>query len=294
MKTLKESLTNLRRHNLLTFATVVSLGLILVVFNVLVSHHLKAESFVQELSQKINLTIYLESDVQENQVEAIQQYLENQPEVTEVKFLSQTEALESLSEKSPSSVDFLETYNLDNPLPSSFKVKTLNLEDHEVIQERIQASAFQEDLLETRLEKERKDTIQKVIQNLIYIKDTSLNAFIGILVIFGLAGSLITFNAIKTSLYNRRNEIQIMQLVGATLSRIRSPFLLESFLIGLLSFIVNLLVLIPISQIFLTSFQTSQNLQILGIQLISAIIISFFTSLLLVNQHLRSKKIYQD
>lgn len=294
MKTLKESLTNLRRHNLLTFATVVSLGLILVVFNVLISHHLKAESFIQELSQKINLTIYLESDVEEPQIQAIQQYLENQPEVTEVIFLSQEDALDSLSQKSPSSVDFLENYGLENPLPNSFKVKTLNLEDQEIIQERIQASAYKEDLLETRLEKERKNTIQKVIQNLIYIKDTSLNAFLGILIIFGLAGSLITFNAIKTSLFNRRNEIQIMQLVGATLSRIRSPFLLESLLIGILSFLVNLVFLIPISQLFLTSFQTPQNLQILGAQLLAAIIISFFTSLLLVNKHLRSKKIYQD
>lgn len=294
MNTLKESLTNLRRHNLLTFATVVSLGLILVVFNVLISHHLKAESFIQELSQKINLTIYLESDVEEPQIQAIQQYLENQPEVTEVIFLSQEDALDSLSQKSPSSVDFLENYGLENPLPNSFKVKTLNLEDQEIIQERIQASAYKEDLLETRLEKERKNTIQKVIQNLIYIKDTSLNAFLGILIIFGLAGSLITFNAIKTSLFNRRNEIQIMQLVGATLSRIRSPFLLESLLIGILSFLVNLVFLIPISQLFLTSFQTPQNLQILGAQLLAAIIISFFTSLLLVNKHLRSKKIYQD
>lgn len=294
MNTLKESLTNLRRHNLLTFATVVSLGLILVVFNVLISHHLKAESFIQELSQKINLTIYLESDVEEPQIQAIQQYLENQPEVTEVIFLSQEDALNSLSQKSPSSVDFLENYGLENPLPNSFKVKTLNLEDQEIIQERIQASAYKEDLLETRLEKERKNTIQKVIQNLIYIKDTSLNAFLGILIIFGLAGSLITFNAIKTSLFNRRNEIQIMQLVGATLSRIRSPFLLESLLIGILSFLVNLVFLIPISQLFLTSFQTPQNLQILGAQLLAAIIISFFTSLLLVNKHLRSKKIYQD
>jgi cell division transport system permease protein len=294
MNTLKESLTNLRRHNLLTFATVVSLGLILVVFNVLISHNLKAASFIEELSQKINFTVYLESDVEENQIQAIQQYLENQPEVTEVQFYSKEQALLSLEQKSPSSVTFLQNYDLGNPLPNSFKIKTVNLEEQEIVQERIQNSAFQEDLLETRLEKERKDTIQKVIQNLIYIKDTSLNAFIGILIIFGLAGSLITFNAIKTSLYNRKNEIQIMQLVGATLSRIRSPFLLESLLIGLLSFIVNLLFLIPISQIFLTSFQTEQNLIILGSQALAAIVISFFTSLLLVNKHLRSKEIYQD
>ncbi len=294
MNTFKESWTNLKRHNLLTFATVVSLGLILVVFNVLISHHIKAKEFIDELSQKINYTIYLQPEISEDEIDQIQTYLQNQPEIQEVTFYSQDQALENLQEKSPTSVDFLRDYDLENPLPNSFKIKTTNLEDQKTIQNRIQNSNFSDNLLQTKMEREHTDTIQKVIQNLIKIKETSLNAFIGILAIFTLAGSLITFNAIKTSLYNRKNEIQIMQLVGATLSRIRSPFLLESALIGVFSFSVNLLLLIPIGQLFLTSFQTDQNLLILGIQLAASILISFITSLLLVNKHLRSKEIYQD
>ncbi len=294
MNTFKESWTNLKRHNLLTFATVVSLGLILVVFNVLFIHHIKAKDFIDELSQKINYTIYLQPEISEDEIDQIQTYLQNQPEIQEVTFYSQDQALENLQEKSPTSVDFLRDYDLENPLPNSFKIKTTNLEDQKTIQNRIQNSNFSDNLLQTKMEREHTDTIQKVIQNLIKIKETSLNAFIGILAIFTLAGSLITFNAIKTSLYNRKNEIQIMQLVGATLSRIRSPFLLESALIGVFSFSVNLLLLIPIGQLFLTSFQTDQNLLILGIQLAASILISFITSLLLVNKHLRSKEIYQD
>jgi cell division transport system permease protein len=294
MNILKESWTNLKRHNLLTFATIISLGLILVVFNVLISHHFKAKAFINELSEKISYTIYLKSDTEAEEISKIQQYLENQPEVESVNFYSKDDALDNLEQKTPSSVQFLETYELKNPLPNSFKIKTTNLEDHSIIQSRIQNSAFKDDLLKTKLEKEHSDTIQKVIQNLIQIKNTSLNAFLGILAIFILAGSLITFNAIKTSLYNRKNEIQIMQLVGATLSRIRSPFLLESVLIAMLSFLVNLLFLIPISQLFLTSFQTQHNFSILFYQLLAALIISFFTSLALVNKHLRSKEIYQD
>jgi cell division transport system permease protein len=294
MHTLKESWTNLKRHNLLSIATIISLGLILIVFNVLISYHLEAKNFIDELSSKINYTIYLKSDTSQEEINQIQQYLSTQPEITSLTFQSNSEALQNIEQKYPSSAKFLETYELKNPLPNSFKVTTNELEDHQTIQNRIENSAFQENLLQSKIRQEHTSTLQTIVNNLIKIKNTSLNAFLGILGIFILAGSLITFNAIKTSLYNRKNEIQIMQFVGATLSRIRSPFLLESVLIGVLSFLLNLILLIPISQIFMTSFVTNHNLLILFSQLAASLILSFFTSLFLVNQHLKSKQIYQD
>lgn len=294
MHTLKESWTNLKRHNLLSIATIISLGLILIVFNVLISYHLEAKNFIDELSNKINYTIYLKSDTTQEEINQIQQYLSTQPEITSLTFQSNTEALQNIEQKYPSSAEFLETYQLQNPLPNSFKVTTTELEDHQTIQNRIENSAFQENLLQSKIRQEHTSTLQTIVNNLIKIKNTSLNAFLGILGIFILAGSLITFNAIKTSLYNRKNEIQIMQFVGATLSRIRSPFLLESILIGVFSFLLNLVLLIPINQIFMTSFVTNHNLLILLSQLAASLILSFFTSLFLVNQHLKSKQIYQD
>lgn len=294
MHTLKESWTNLKRHNLLSIATIISLGLILIVFNVLISYHLEAKNFIDELSSKINYTIYLKSDTTQEEINQIQQYLSTQPEITSLTFQSNSEALQNIEQKYPSSAEFLETYQLENPLPNSFKITTTELEDHQTIQNRIESSAFQENLLKSKIRQEHTSTLQTIVNNLIKIKNTSLNAFLGILGIFILAGSLITFNAIKTSLYNRKNEIQIMQFVGATLSRIRSPFLLESILIGIFSFLLNLVLLIPINQIFMTSFVTNHNLLILFSQLAASLILSFFTSLFLVNQHLKSKQIYQD
>lgn len=294
MKILKESWTNLKRHNLLSIATILSLGLILIVFNVLISYHIQSKQFIQELSSKINYTIYLESDITQDGINQLQQYLESQPEVTKVDFFSQQDALDKIQQKYPTSANFIQNYELENPLPNSFKVTTQTLEQHEIIANKIQNSNFSDLILQSKIKQDHTNTLDKIVQNLVKIKDTTLKAFIGILSIFILAGTLITFNAIKTSLYNRKNEIQIMQFVGATLDRIRSPFLLESLLIGSFSFLLNLSLLLPLNQVFLTSFQTPYNLQILSLQLLASIILSFTTSLLLVNKHLKSKQIYQD
>lgn len=294
MSIIKESWTNLKRHNLLSIATIISLSLILVLFNVLISFHLKTKTIIDDLSQKINYTIYLEPETPQEEINKLQQFLENQPEIIDINFISQAESLEKVKQKYPNSTSFIEKYELRNPLPNSFKVTTTQLEQHSNLRKNLEDSQYSNYIVKSKLRQDHAITLNKIVNNFINIKNLSFKAFLGIIVIFVFSGALITFNAIKTSLFNRKNEIQIMQFVGATLDRVRAPFLVESVLIGVFSFLINLILLIPINQVFITSFSTPENFKILGLQLLISLVLSLATSLLLVNKYLKSKEIYQN
>lgn len=294
MSIIKESWTNLKRHNLLSIATIISLSLILVLFNVLISVHLQTTNVINELSDKINYTLYLDANTPQDTITEVQQFLDKQPEIINTEFISQDSSIQKLQDKYPNSTEFIQRYELKNPLPNSFKVTTQELEQHATLRQKLESSDFSQYIVKSKLRQDHAVTLNKIVNNFINIKNLSLKAFLGIIIIFVFAGALITFNAIKTSIYNRKNEIQIMQFVGATFDRVRAPFLIESLMIGLFSFLLNLILLIPINQIFITSFGTSENIQILSLQLLISLILSLATSLLLVNKYLKTKEIYQN
>lgn len=294
MSIIKESWINLKRHNLLSIATIISLSLILVLFNVLISVHLQTTDIIDNLSDKINYTVYLDANTPQETINEVQQFLDKQPEILNTEFIPQDTSIQKLQEKYPNSTEFIQRYELRNPLPNSFKVTTEQLEQHSILRQKLEESNFSQYIVKSKLRQDHAITLSKIVDNFINIKNLSFKAFLGIIIIFVFAGALITFNAIKTSIYNRKNEIQIMQFVGATFDRVRAPFLIESIMIGLFSFLVNLILLIPINQIFITSFSTSENIQILGLQLLISLVLSLATSLLLVNKYLKTKEIYQN
>jgi len=69
---------------------------------------------------------------------------------------------------------------------------------------------------------------------------------IALVAVFALIAILVIFNTIRLTIYNRKEEVEIMRLVGATNWYIRGPFLVESILYAVLSTIITIGLLIPV------------------------------------------------
>jgi cell division transport system permease protein len=74
-------------------------------------------------------------------------------------------------------------------------------------------------------------------------------------VVFAIVSALIIFNTIQMAIFNRRDEIQIMRLLGASTSYIRGPFIVESAIYGFLSAVISVLI---INSIFVAASSTLQ------------------------------------
>ena len=102
---------------------------------------------------------------------------------------------------------------------------------------------------------------QTAIERLTSIIQTSKEIGIAIALILGIASVLIAFNTIRLAIYTARDEIAVMNLVGASHWYVRGPFIIAGVLYGLISGLVVLLLLYPItvalgpgSQEFLVDF----------------------------------------
>jgi len=159
--------------------------------------------------------------------------------VENVSYVSKEAALEKWREKFRSNPSFSEIITPENnPLPRSLEILPTNPEDLDQIVEILDKNNYKEMITKISYV-ENKSIVKRLLSILQFIKNFGL-----ILGLFFIAVSiLVIFNTIRLAIFSRREEIEIMKLVGATSSFIRWPFILEANLYGLIAAGLSLLIL---------------------------------------------------
>lgn len=196
---------------------------------------------IKGVVEKIDVSIYLNDADTPDQINALKAKIEQVPNVQSVKFISKSEALAEYRKQNADNPKLLEAISeSDNPLPASLQIKAKDPNKLEPIT----AIANDKDvkpLLAPRdavsYSGDRKATIDKIIQTSNFFKATGLVASL----IFIVISTLIIFNTIRMAIFTRREEIEIMKLVGATNWFIRGPFIFEAALYGIIAAVLALL-----------------------------------------------------
>jgi cell division transport system permease protein len=191
------------------------------------------DRILNEWGQDMQVIVYLDRASSAQDIARAGEAIAHLPQTQKVAFVSKEEALARLKDGLKAQAGLLDDLR-DNPLPPSFEVELKEEHKHPVAIKRfigeinkIAASA-------------EVDYGQEWLQR--------FSAFIGMLKLVGLSiGSflllatiLIISNTIKLTIYSRREEIEIMKLVGATNLSIRIPFFLEGIAQGLLASLFSL------------------------------------------------------
>ncbi len=183
--------------------------------------------------ESIKMTVYLEDERSKDQEASVETYLKGLEDLDSVKFISKTEAAKSFMTRMGRFVpEVLNDPKFENPLPDSFEVK---------LHEGASAIGKYEQIvgLADRLSKlpgvEEVSYGQAWLQNYSSFVDR-ISQLGWLLMIVMLVGSLfIVSNSIQSSISHRRDEIEILELVGATPQMIRRPFIIEGVILGLAS-----------------------------------------------------------
>ena len=283
----------------MTVVTVLSISLILVIFNVLITVNQITKTSVDKLADKISYVVYLNDETTEENLNEMKKFIDKFNYTRTSEIITKEKALDEIKDKYPDTVNFLDEFEIENPLPVSIKVLTKQIEDHEKLEEEIFKSKYKDFVLRSEIKNQYNNTIQNVVNNLVNVKQFSLQILLWMIITFITAGGLIIFNALKTTLFTRRSEIQIMQFVGATFRKIMMPFVVEGALLGALSFALGISLmlvmneLLPLQGLQDTSFFAIPNItKILVLEAIIAVSIGILTSLHAVNNYLNSKEIF--
>lgn len=227
--TFREMWASLRRNLTLTAAAIITATVSLLLFGVTL---LIQRGFDNQLSQwagGVEMIVYVENDASPEQIQQVRDSLESQPNVIDVSKLRYLGVDESLAEASRLLGGDQETLQLLNEsnIPTQFKVVPADGVGLELLsqlaqsittQPKVRSVAFPGDQIEVI------DTLQGFIGFRLFL-------ITGILLF---SAVLLIWNTIRTAMFARRREIEVMKLVGATNWFIRLPFMLEGLLQGLI------------------------------------------------------------
>lgn len=256
-------------------------------------------SVLHQLSDKVDVTVYFTVDASQDQFDSLQTSLKALPEVASVSFKSREQALAEFQDRHKN--DQLTMQALDelgaNPLGASLEIKAKDPSQYAVITQYLenQRSASPN----TGVDKVNFYQNKEAIDRLSEIIKASRSIGIAIALILGVASLLIAFNTIRLAIYTARDEIGVMNLVGASHWYVRGPFMVAGVLYGVASGLLVVLIMYPLlawigpgSQRFFVTFNVftyySSNFgYIFGVVMLSGIVLGALSSYLAVRRYLR-------
>ena len=220
---IKEGIKGIFKHGFMSFAAVcVTVACLLIVgsFSILMYN---VNIMVEDLNQTNEIMVYVDDTMPEAEAKSIGTQINMIPNVLQADFVPREEALQNFIEDhqdEQSSFSGLEASDLRH----RFKVI---LEDNALIEETAAQIEALPGVVKIRAEYELAQgftTLQQVLEMASY-------AIIAVLLAVSL---LIISNTVKLAMYDRKDEIAIMKMVGATNGFIRLPFIVEGFTLGMI------------------------------------------------------------
>jgi len=181
------------------------------------------------------LTVYFKDGSSQKEVNSLVEEISRNSYVKNVKYLSKDKAMKGFREDFKESRDFFDGLDIENPLPRSADVFLNSITAGEVDQ--VISSLAKVDIIEDYTYGSNFITAFKRIVNIFYyLTNIGIVASIAV-VIFLIA------NTIKLLIFSRKDEITIMQLMGAPDSLILFPFIVSGIIKGLVGAFLGLVIL---------------------------------------------------
>jgi cell division transport system permease protein len=220
---IREAAVNIRRNGVTTLATISTVTISLAVLGAFFVSLFAVRQFAGSLTERLEIAVFLDKGTSEDARVELQDKIEGMPFVTECLFISKESAWpefkKQLGFKSSDDLG-----GLENPLVDAFRVKVSDPRQIIPTSDRIR----------------RLDHIDMVrewataTKRLVAISDWIKLGGIAAGILLTIAMLAVIGNTLKLTMFSRRKEISIMQLVGATDSFIRVPFVLEGAFHGTL------------------------------------------------------------
>lgn len=195
---------------------------------------------IQTITDKITISVYLKDEVTEKRREQLITDLKKLSNVKSIVYVSKEEALNRYKKQNEANSDLLVAISqTDNPLPASLDVKPKDpnrIQEIKDYLEKPDIKDLQSD--ETSYSGERQVAIDKITKATRFFREAGV---VGV-IIFAIISMLIIFNTIRMAIFNRRDELNIMRLLGASSSYIRGPFVVETIIYGIVSGILSVVI----------------------------------------------------
>lgn len=228
---IRDALKSVIRNFSLSIAAITcsSITLILVAVAMIVSYNV--ENITKGLERELTIVVYLKSDSTESDNKEFESVLNKMSNVSNYKYKSKEEwklEMKNSSDTFKTALDFLD----ENPLLNTYTITVKNAEGLKETTEEIRKLDYISSA----------DYGEQMAENLVKAFDVIERIALVLVLSLVLVTAFLIGNTIKLTIFSRKNEIEIMRLVGASNISIKIPFIFEGLFLGILGSIIPVLI----------------------------------------------------
>ena len=233
---LGEALRSLKRSGWGGFASIGAIAASFLIIGVFLLISSNLSLLVSRWKEEVQVTIFLRDGLSSAQLGSLKKSLSEEPGVRSLSFITKEQALSDFKKDLQGQEGLLEGLGY-NPLPASFELQLKEpYQSPEMLQELVKRLKTWDGVEDVLYGQEWIEQLTLIIR-LLKLAGMSLG---GLLL---LASILIVSNTIRLTIFSRAEEIDLMRLVGTSWAYIRTPFLFQGILQGLIGALLSLLIL---------------------------------------------------
>lgn len=250
IRVIRLGLVNFQRNGWLSIASTIVMTITIFIIGVFITQSAVISNTVAGIEEKLDLSIYFEDEVVEDDILKIRETLANRADVKSVEYISKEKALAIWRERPTNEKIKGLVSEEDNPLPRSLSVIANSPDRLSKIADLFSADEYKDSVRRVSYT-DNAGAIENLVSSSAAVKR---NGFV-LSGIFILLSFILIFNTTKIIILSRKDEIEIMRLVGSTESFVRLPFLIEAILFGTF----GVLLALPALYLFLKYDLASSN-----------------------------------
>lgn len=294
--------SNFWRNAWLSLASTVIMTITLLIVLVALVASKTLTSTIETLRQTVKMSIYVSNRIDHESAHQLRQALENLSSVRQVRYVSANEAKQEIVKNNADKPEVIKALNLaTNKIPARYDIDVVDINNPSELENFVEQNALYQKFFsgdKPSFASERRSAIDRIAQVSRFVEKFGLVT----IAIFLLIAIMFVFNTIRMAIFNRKNEIYMMRLIGAEHGFIRGPFIIEAIITGLVSGLVATLALFGILSLInheqlanyglvldnaLSMMRQNWLLILLGISLLGAFIASF-SSLFATRKYLKN------
>jgi cell division transport system permease protein len=241
---LSRAITNIRQNVFVNVVTIGTITLALLIVSLFLLIFVNLENATDSLSERVQVTVYFDNELSSQDQSMYREKIVALPGVSHVSYVTRDEALKRFKSRLRGQETLLEGVGAEI-LPTSFEI-ALKRSYRETVSVENFVSALKKipGITEVQYGEEWVRRFNSFL-NLLRLLGALLGGFLII------AATFIVSNTIKLTIYSRRDELDIMSLVGATRFFIKAPFLLEGLIQGIVGSALAVVLLFGVYEGFL-------------------------------------------
>lgn len=239
MRMCRYGVNNFSRNTWLTIAaTAVMTITLLIIFSAMVARSVLIDT-VSQLRDKVDMSIYLKTDTTDDQANQVVVQLEKLSSVVSVSYVNPVQARAIIAQQNSNDVDYLNALNIaTNVNPGVLHIKIKDINNTSQLSQFVDTNATVKKYIDPNRSPSFAGSLKASIESIGRAIGFAEQVGIVASLIFVAISSLIIFNTIRMAIFNRKEEIQMMKLIGADRSFIRGPFVVEAIVYGFIAAVI--------------------------------------------------------